>query len=105
VLARIISCLYPVLIMGEEESINILEHVLVPKHEVLSPEEALEVLKKLGVSPKNLPWISVDDPAAKAVGAKPGDIIRVVRKSPTAGVAIAYRYVVVDVSKKEASTE
>ena len=91
--------------MSEKKDINILGHVLVPKHEILSPEEALEVLRKLGASPKNLPWISVDDPAAKAIGAKPGDIIRIIRKSPTAGVSVAYRYVVVDVSRKEASVE
>jgi len=91
--------------MSEKKDINILEHVLVPKHEILSPEEAVEVLRKLGASPKNLPWISVDDPAAKAIGAKPGDIIRITRRSPTAGVSVAYRYVVVDVSRKEASVE
>ncbi|WP_440058987.1 DNA-directed RNA polymerase subunit H [Thermogladius sp. 4427co] len=87
--------------MSKEKNINILEHFLVPKHEVLTPEEAVEVLKKLGVSPKSLPWITVDDPVVKAIGAKPGDIIRIIRKSPTAGTSIAYRYVVVDVTKKE----
>lgn len=91
-----------VLTMSEEQEINVLEHELVPKHEILSPEEAIEVLKKLGVSPKQLPWITVDDPVVKALGAKPGDIIKITRKSPTAGVSVAYRYVVVDVSKREA---
>lgn len=78
------------------ESLKILEHELVPKHEVLSPEEASEVLRKLGVKPTQLPWISFEDPIAKAIGAKPGDIVRITRKSPTAGESIAYRYVVVD---------
>ncbi|MEM1627856.1 MAG: DNA-directed RNA polymerase subunit H [Desulfurococcaceae archaeon] len=82
------------------KKINILEHELVPKHEVLTHKEAYEVLKKLNVEPWQLPWISVNDPVAKAIGAKPGDIIRVIRKSPTAGVSIAYRYVVVDVVKR-----
>jgi len=80
----------------KKTKINILEHVLVPKHEVLSPKEAEEVLRKLGVKPVQLPWISIDDPVVKAIGAKPGDIIRIIRKSPTAGESIAYRYVVVD---------
>ncbi|MCY0868537.1 MAG: DNA-directed RNA polymerase subunit H [Desulfurococcus sp.] len=83
-----------------ESEVDILEHELVPKHEVLPPEEAYRILKKLGVEPWQLPWISVNDPAARAVGAKPGDIIRIIRKSPTAGVFVAYRYVVVDTSEQ-----
>ncbi len=82
------------------KQVNILEHELVPKHEVLSPEEALKVLKELGVQPWQLPWISANDPVVKAIGAKPGDIIRIIRKSPTAGVSVAYRYVVVEVTKR-----
>ncbi len=73
---------------------KILEHVLVPKHEVLSPEEASKVLKKLGVSPSKLPWIRASDPVARAIGAKPGDIVKIIRKSPTAGEIVVYRYVV-----------
>lgn len=76
--------------------VNILEHELVPRHEVLKPEEAEEVLRKLGVKPTQIPWISIDDPVVRAIGAKPGDIVRIIRKSPTAGESIAYRYVVVD---------
>lgn len=79
---------------------NVLEHELVPKHEIVPPEEAVRILKELGVQPWQLPWISAEDPVVKAIGAKPGDIIRIIRKSPTAGVSIAYRYVVVEVSKK-----
>jgi len=82
--------------VDKREKINILEHELVPEHEVLSPEEAQEVLKKLGVKPYQLPWISIEDPVVRAIGAKPGDIIRIKRKSSTARESIAYRYVVVD---------
>jgi len=73
---------------------KILEHELVPKHEVLPPEEALKVLKKLGVTPDKLPWIRASDPVARAIGAKPGDIVKITRKSPTAGEIVVYRYVV-----------
>jgi len=73
---------------------KILEHELVPKHEVLPPEEASKVLKKLGVSPDKLPWIRASDPIARAIGAKPGDIVKIIRKSPTAGKIVVYRYVV-----------
>lgn len=74
---------------------NVLNHELVPKHEVLSPEEAVRVLKELGTMPEKLPWIKASDPAARAAGAKPGNIVRIIRKSPTAGETVAYRYVVV----------
>jgi DNA-directed RNA polymerase subunit H len=73
---------------------NVLDHELVPKHEVLSPSEAVEVLRRLGATPEKLPWIRASDPAARAVGAKPGDIIKITRKSPTAGTSIAYRFVI-----------
>ncbi len=70
------------------------DHILVPKHEVLSEEEKEEVLKLLGVRPEQLPKIRADDPIVKEIGAKVGDIVRIIRESPTAGVSIAYRYVV-----------
>ncbi|MEM4704521.1 MAG: DNA-directed RNA polymerase subunit H [Candidatus Bathyarchaeia archaeon] len=75
-------------------SFDIFEHELVPKHEILSEEEKQQILAQYKVQPYQLPQISSSDPAAKAVGAKPGDILRIVRKSPTAGKHYAYRYVI-----------
>jgi len=72
----------------------ILQHELVPKHEVVPVEEAAEILRKLGVKPEQLPWIRASDPVARAIGAKPGDIVKIVRRSPTAGEIVVYRYVV-----------
>ncbi len=73
---------------------NVLEHELVPVHEVLDVREALKVLKQLRVRPEKLPWIRESDPAARSINAKPGDIVRIVRKSHTAKRAISYRYVI-----------
>ncbi|MEM1508885.1 MAG: DNA-directed RNA polymerase subunit H [Thermofilaceae archaeon] len=73
--------------------INILEHELVPQHILLSEEEASKILKRIGVSRRQLPWILASDPVAKAIGAKPGDVVMIIRKSPTAGVSVALRYV------------
>ena len=73
---------------------SILEHELVPKHRVLSPEEAEEVLKKYCATPQQLPKILASDPVVRELGAKPGDIIEIVRESETAGKAIYYRVVV-----------
>lgn len=73
---------------------KILQHELVPEHRVLSLEEAAELLRRLGVRPERLPQISINDPIARLLGAKPGDIIEIRRKSPTAGESIYYRIVV-----------
>ena len=70
------------------------DHILVPKHEVLSKEEAEELLKTLGIKKEQLPKIKANDPIVKEIGAKVGDIIRIIRDSPTAGKSIAYRLVV-----------
>lgn len=74
--------------------VNILEHELVPQHILLSEEEASKILKRMGISRRQLPWILASDPVAKAIGAKPGDVIMIIRKSPTAGVSVAFRYVI-----------
>lgn len=73
---------------------NVLEHELVPLHEVLEVREALNILRQLRVKPEKLPWIRENDPAARSIGAKPGDIVRITRKSHTARRAVSYRYVV-----------
>ena len=73
---------------------KILEHELVPKHEVVSLEEGIEILRKYGIRPEQLPWIKASDPVVRAIGARPGDIIRIVRRSPTGGEIVVYRYVV-----------
>ncbi|MGB9960271.1 MAG: DNA-directed RNA polymerase subunit H [Candidatus Bathyarchaeales archaeon] len=73
---------------------DIFEHTLVPRHEILTQEECEKVLAEYRVKPYQLPQIKASDPAVKAIGAKPGDILRIIRKSPTAGEHIAYRYVV-----------
>ena len=73
---------------------DLFEHKLVPKHEILTEEEKTELLTRYRVQAHQLPQISSLDPTVKAIGAKPGDILRVTRKSPTAGEHIAYRYVV-----------
>ena len=77
-----------------EKKFNILEHELVPEHMILSKEEAKEVLDKYNAKAEQLPKILSTDPAIKAIGAKKGDIIKIIRKSKTAKKAIAYRVVI-----------
>ncbi len=73
---------------------NILEHELVPKHVLLSEEERKEVLKEYRATLKQLPRMLASDPVAKLLGAKPGDVVKIIRKSPTAGENVYYRVVV-----------
>jgi len=68
--------------------------VLVPKHEIASSEEREKLLSEYRVQPYQLPRLKASDPAVKAIGAKPGDIVKVTRDSPSAGKYVSYRYVV-----------
>ncbi|MGQ9514266.1 MAG: DNA-directed RNA polymerase subunit H [Thermoproteota archaeon] len=80
--------------LSSKTKFNVFKHVLVPKHERLSQEEKQQVLQRYGIKPYQLPKILSSDPCVKAIGAVPGDIIRITRKSPTAGISHFYRYVV-----------
>lgn len=80
--------------MNEEKNFNIEEHELVPKHIKLTEEEKNKLLNELNISLRQLPMILASDPMAKKLDAKPGDIIKIIRKSPTAKESIYYRVVV-----------
>ena len=73
---------------------DIFEHALVPFHEILTEKEKNLLLAQYKVKPYQIPQIKSGDPAVKAIGAKPGDILKVTRKSTTAGEHVTYRYVV-----------
>ena len=70
------------------------DHIYVPKHEIMTKKEAEEILKKFNSKPTEMPLIFSNDPAIIGLGVKPGDMIKITRKSPTAGESIYYRYVV-----------
>ncbi|MDI9623649.1 MAG: DNA-directed RNA polymerase subunit H [Methanothermobacter sp.] len=72
---------------------DILKHQLVPEHVILSEEEAEKVLKEMKIHAEQLPKIRTDDPVVKAIGAKEGDILKIIRESPTAGKFVTYRIV------------
>jgi len=60
----------------------------------LSIEEKNDILKKYNIRPSQLPKMLSSDPVAIAIGAKPGDTVEIIRKSPIAGETLAYRLVV-----------
>ncbi|MDD4253883.1 MAG: DNA-directed RNA polymerase subunit H [Methanofollis sp.] len=73
---------------------NVLDHEMVPDHQKMTDSEIAELLSRYQITLDQLPRIYSDDPAVKATGAKIGDVIKIVRKSQTAGLADSYRSVV-----------
>ena len=81
--------------MVTKKQINLApNHILVPKHEIMIKEEAEQVLEKYHCKATELPLIFADDPAIVGLGVKPGDMIKITRKSATAGESFYYRYVI-----------
>jgi DNA-directed RNA polymerase subunit H len=79
---------------SEKKVIKISNHVYQPKHEILPKDLAEEVLLKFNARPSQLPYITTTDKGIEDLDVRPGDIIKITRKSPTAGESVYYRYVV-----------
>ena len=79
---------------NEGQRFDIMGHDLVPQHTIISEEEKKELFKKYDITADQLPKILDTDPVSKSIGAKPGQFIKVIRKSRTAKEAVAYRFVV-----------
>ncbi|HZX44784.1 MAG TPA: DNA-directed RNA polymerase subunit H [Candidatus Nanoarchaeia archaeon] len=73
---------------------DVTTHILVPEHQKLNDKEKKELLEQFKISLKELPKISKKDPAIQHLSPKEGDVIKIIRKSPTAGEAIFYRGVI-----------
>ena len=71
---------------------NILNNDLVPEHIIISDEKKKQTAKKYNiVTESQWPEISRFDPAALAIGLRPGQVTEIIRKSPTALETIYYR--------------
>ena len=72
---------------------NITNHILVPKHELITNEETInEIVKSYSLKSKTyFPIILKNDPMAKYLYAKPGNLVKITRNSPTSGEHIIYR--------------
>ena len=78
----------------QKQQFEILNHELVPNHEIISEEEKKQLFKKYKITPDQLPKILDTDPVCLSIGAKPGQIVKITRKSTIAKEAIIYRFVV-----------
>jgi DNA-directed RNA polymerase subunit H len=74
--------------------LNVLEHVMVPDHKIMTEDEVNGLLSSYAITTEQLPKIYHDDPAVKTIAAKPGEVIRIIRDSHTAGRAESYRLVI-----------
>ena len=80
----------------EKQEFDIMSHKLVPLHIIISEEEKKELFEKYNITQDQLPKLLNTDPVSIFIGAQPGQVVKVVRKSHTAKEAVAYRLVVED---------
>ena len=83
-----------VFFLTKKRKIDVLLHELVPKHYLLTKEQSQNLLEKYKITMSDLPQMFDNDPVSMAIGAKEGDIIKIVRESHTTVKDIDYyRYV------------
>lgn len=78
----------------KKKEMVITNHIYQPRHEIIGRKEAEDVLRKYNAKPSQLPYILIEDKGLEGLEVRPGDIIKITRKSPTAGQSVYYRYVV-----------
>mmetsp|Transcript_50848 Transcript_50848/g.58468 ORF Transcript_50848/g.58468 Transcript_50848/m.58468 type:complete len:218 (-) Transcript_50848:44-697(-) len=74
--------------------VNITHHELVPQHVPLSEDEVKEVLTAHSLEKSMLPRMLVNDPIALYFGLERGNVVKISRKSESAGKYVTYRQVV-----------
>jgi DNA-directed RNA polymerase subunit H (RpoH/RPB5) len=74
---------------------NPMDHILVPKHELLPEKEKRDIMEKYNIiANSKFPLIRFHiDPIIRILGGVPGDLVKITRPSASAGVYETYRLV------------
>lgn len=75
----------------EELLTNIIEHIFVPKHILLSAEDQAQIRKEYGFKRNEIGKIKHSDPIARYYNLKVNEIIAIERPSRTSGISMYYR--------------
>ena len=79
--------------MAKTKKIIVSNHDLIPQHSKLSQKDKQELFDHYQVTSHELPKIMISDTMVQKLGAQVNDVIKITRKSPTAGETIFYRAV------------
>lgn len=84
--------IFVIVISLDRLQFNILKHVLVPPHRILSESEKIQVMTKYNINNDGeFPEIVRFDPVAQAICIRPGEVCEILRPSKTAITAPYYR--------------
>ena len=73
--------------------VNITQHEYVPQHIPLKQEEKMVLCRQYKLTDDKIPRIQHSDPISRYYGLDKGTVIKIVRRSKTAGRYVTYRIV------------
>ena len=82
------------LVEGNYSSFDLFDHQLVPAHVIIESAEIELLTTHYKIKKTQLPRVHSSDPAARVLGARPGQVLRIERDSETSGKTYYYRLVV-----------
>ena len=78
-------------VLASKLAIVVPEHIAVPKHEIVTRDEAEKIFSELHISRSNFPKLAISDPVAIWLGLRAGMLVKVLRPAETSGYMVVYR--------------